>query len=386
MGEITYQREDVSDLILPKMAEGKIFIPGVKVDGDRIITPAGFRGLDGSIPRISVVGDNLPEAWELSLLALYFAGCDIRTQYDQKDGQGNFIDPPSVDCSMSMLIKNPFAEPLIHRMFPSGLDGLEEYRQEVCDGIRDWQIRDPSDPTDTRWEYTYHERLFSYKVPGIDKPINQIDKAIELLAKAPISRRVEAITWQPWIDLGIGDPACLQRFWFRIMADETGQLYLNTNMNFRSRDSYKAAFMNDFAFINLIKYVADGIAAIRNEPIKIAAFRDDSDSYHIYGEDFHTHQKADGQQIAGFQDFFIKNLRKRTFDQRTWDSEYAQPIFEEARTKIPAKIEGEKFRMLENRAADLKKAGVTNIPNRIVALAEKAEFSGDISSIISALD
>ncbi len=335
MGEITYKREDISDLITPRVKGGKIFLPGTVITpAGRLTLPENCQGIAGSIPRISVVGDNLPEAWENAMLALYWAGCEIRTEYDRKDKNGSFCDPPSIDCSMNMTILNPLSEPIIHRCFPGGLDSLEEYRQEVIDGIKDFLIRDATDSDSTKWEYTYHERLFSYKVPGITEPINQVDKVIELLANSPITRRVEAITWQPWVDLGIGDPACLQRFWFRMLQDAEGIWNLNTNMDFRSRDAYKAAFMNDFAFIHLIKYIADGISAIREEPIKIAAFQDRSDSFHIYGEDLSTHEG-----LAGFEDVLIKQIRKRSFEDRTYTMEFAEPVFSEARPLIARKIE-----------------------------------------------
>ncbi len=88
----------------------------------------------GNIPVISAVGKSLAEAWENSLIALYYYGCDIRTQYDKKNSDGNFVDPPSKDCSMRMVIEDPASEPLIHRAFPGGVEDLEEYRQEVLEG------------------------------------------------------------------------------------------------------------------------------------------------------------------------------------------------------------------------------------------------------------
>ena len=59
-------------------------------------------------------------------------------------------------------VTEPFAEPRIHRAFPGGLDDLEKYRAEVLYGVHDHWI----DPAAGKWEYTYHERLFAYRVPG----------------------------------------------------------------------------------------------------------------------------------------------------------------------------------------------------------------------------
>ena len=46
---------------------------------------------------------------------------------------------------------------------------------EVCEGIKDHCVRDSSDASDTRWEYTYHQRLFGYSVPGLENQIDQIE-------------------------------------------------------------------------------------------------------------------------------------------------------------------------------------------------------------------
>jgi thymidylate synthase len=51
--------------------------------------------------------------------------------------------------------------------FPGGPLELQEYVMEVIEGIKDHLVRDPNDPKDTRWEYTYHQRLFKYGVPEL---------------------------------------------------------------------------------------------------------------------------------------------------------------------------------------------------------------------------
>ena len=107
------------------------------------------------IPVLTAEGEGIAQAWENSLIKLIAAGCDISTQYD-KPG-----DPPSKDATMIMTVANPLGEPMIHRDFPGGLEDLQEYVLEVCDGIKDHCVRDPLDPQDTRWEYTYHQRLFA---------------------------------------------------------------------------------------------------------------------------------------------------------------------------------------------------------------------------------
>jgi len=283
-----------------------------------IITPAG----DGDIPFFFARGRCLPEAWENSLVALFAYGGLLETQYD-KPG-----DPPSIDAGMMTVIERPLAEPMIHRSFPGGLEDLEEYRQEVVEGIKNHWIRNPDDPGDNRWEYTYNERMFSYRVPGLAAPVNQFEGMARALAETPFTRRAQMISWQPWMDLGAYDPACWQSLWGRIARGADGVAFLNLNMRFRSRDAYKAAFMNDFAFIDLARKLAGRISELRGENIQLGRFVDQSDSYHIYGSYFRE-----------FADGFLKLLfDRKDFEERTWTTDFAEPFFEEARPLIRKKI------------------------------------------------
>ncbi len=291
-----------------------------------IITPAG----NGDIPLLYARGSCLPEAWENSLVALFAYGGLMETQYD-KPG-----DPPSIDASMVMVVEEPLAEPMIHRSFPGGLEDLEEYRQEVVDGVKNHWVRDPEDPEDNRWEYTYNERMFAYRVPGLPETVDQFQGMARALADSPITRRAQMISWQPWMDLGAYDPACWQSLWGRIVRDGDGAARLNLNMRFRSRDAYKAAFMNDFAFIDLARKLARRVSELRGEEVGLGRFVDQSDSYHIYGSYFRE-----------FADGFLKLLFDREdIADRTWTTEFAAPIFEEARPAISRKIaeQDEKYR------------------------------------------
>jgi thymidylate synthase len=228
------------------------------------------------IPVLSASGDSIARAWENALLALYQSGCDIKTQYD-KPG-----DPPSKDATMVLVVENPLAEPMIHRDFPGGFEELEEYVMEVCEGIKDHCVRDPSDPSDTRWEYTYHQRLFGYRVPS-GPSIDQIEGICRQLAAATHTRRAQAITWNVWEDTTCYDPPCLQSVWCRISeAPDAGQL-LNMNVRFRSNDAYKAAFMNIFALVRLQSRIASRVAELSGRPVGLGRYCHVADSFHIYG-------------------------------------------------------------------------------------------------------
>jgi thymidylate synthase len=259
--------------------------------------------MSGNIPVLFVEGESLAEAWEKSVISVYKNGCDIKTEYDKKD------DPPSKDCSMTIVVKNPLAEPMIHRDFPGGFNDLQEYVLEVLDGIKDHLIRKSADdPDDTRWEYTYHQRLFEYAIPGMNDIYDQIDMMSKKLAETPYSRRAQAITWKVWEDNFCNDPACLQSIWCRLLQDENSdRWYLNTNIRFRSNDAYKAAFMNMFAFVQLQLKIAGSISDLSGKQVILGRYVHQADSYHIYGSYFND-----------FKERFVKALETRSFEERTF--------------------------------------------------------------------
>ena len=278
------------------------------------------------IPVLTARGECLAETWENSLLELHRNGKSIRTQYDRKNGSGEFIDPPSLDCTMVMVVEDPLAEPFIHRAFPGGLEDLEEYRLEMMEGIKDHWVRDPANAEDKRWEYTYHERLTAYTTPGRAAPYNQMDAVVDRLAETPYTRRAQAITWKPWEDMDCYDPPCLQSIWFRLVDSAEGYR-LNTNIRFRSRDAYDAGFMNMFALIKLVEQIAGRVAAKTGRPVRPGRYVDISDSYHIYGS-----------RLEHFKGMFLKQVETRSFEERTWTREFAEPVLEEARPRVLAKV------------------------------------------------
>jgi thymidylate synthase len=286
----------------------------------------GSQQLTGSIPVLTATGTSLAEAWENSLLALWKGGARVPTEYDAK-ADGQTVDQPSLDCTMVMTVLSPASEPFLHRAFPGGLEDLEEYRQEVLDGIKDHWVRDPDDPDDERWEYTYHQRLFAYEVPGLKDKIDQLAQSVEKLAEAPFTRRAQAITWQPWFDLNCYDPACLQSIWLRVLPDAEDVWHLNMNVRFRSRDAYDAAFMNCFALISLQQRLAKEISGKAGREVRMGRYVDMSDSYHIYG-----------RRLQHFRENFLRQVEERSFEDRTWDRDFAEEFFVEARPAIKKKI------------------------------------------------
>ena len=255
---------------------------------------------------IHIVEKTLPMAWEKAVLACWKQGESFPTEYDKPN------DPNSRDVVALIHVTEPFSEPRIHRAFPGGLDDLEKYRAEVLYGVHNHWV----DPVAGKWEYTYHQRLFEYNVPrniadGFtgqlpmpDSIINQVGRCIEMLKKCGYTRRAQAVTWKAWEDLGIHDPACLQRLWLRVQDGK-----LNMNIHIRSNDAYKAGFMNMYAFIELQKYVAEQVGVEPGEYVHIA------DSFHIYGSYF--------DEFKGF----LKTVKDRKEEDRIYTEKFAIPFF-----------------------------------------------------------
>ncbi|MGD0897283.1 MAG: thymidylate synthase [Thermoguttaceae bacterium] len=267
------------------------------------------------IPVLTAEGDCVARAWENALLRLSESGCDMKTQYDKPH------DPTSKDATMIITVHDPLAEPMIHRDFPGGFEELQEYVMEVCDGIKDHCVRDPADPADTRWEYTYHQRLFGYEVPGM-APVDQIERVCRQLAETPHTRRAQAVTWKVWEDAHCYDPACLQSVWCRIVREGDVPL-LNMNVRFRSNDAYKAAFMNIFALVHLQSKIAARIGELTGAAVRLGRYCHMADSFHIYGSN-----------LAEFRGRFMGAIEKRTFEERTMRYEDVRDLMEEARPAI----------------------------------------------------
>jgi thymidylate synthase len=259
------------------------------------------------IPVIAITAGCLPEAWEKAVLAVWDKGLEIKTQYDKPE------DPPSKDATVIVTLTDPFGEPRIHKNFPGGPAELEAYRLEVVNGIHDHWI----DPAAGKWTYTYHERLFAYcpveDIRAADSPkpfrkVDQIQYIIDRLSQAGHSRRAQAITWMPTADPNTDDPPCLQRIWCRLVPDDTGRLSLNMNTHWRSRDLYKAWFMNVYALTELQRIIAERISQNINQPVKVGRYVDISDSLHIYGSYF--------DEVAGE----VEKMRQSPFTKRAWQS------------------------------------------------------------------
>jgi thymidylate synthase len=284
-----------------------------------------------SIPVLHVSGHTIAEAHEKALLALSEDGIPLATQYD-KPGE-----PPSIDATMNITVEEPWADPMIHKAFPGGIEDLREYVQELA-GAKDHWAKNMDDPEDTRWEYTYHQRLADWGtwrqkaaqsrgVPGTG--VDQVARVVEKLARQPHTRQAQMITWMPTVDLDAYDPPCLQSLWYRLLENE-GTWHLSCNVRFRSNDAWGASFMNMFGFTHFNRtLVADPLEKRLGARVELARLNWQADSYHLYGKD----QKD-------FNERFKSRLSRTRFEDRVyafWSPEI-QEIWREAGDAVEKKI------------------------------------------------
>jgi len=272
-----------------------------------------------SIPVLTVRGRTLAETYEKALVALYRDGTRFATQYD-KPG-----DPLSIDATMNLTIEEPLADPMIHKAFPGGFADLREYVYEL-EGLKDSWVKHMDDPDDTRWEYTYHGRLQhwgAWKARSAEGgqagayDVDQIEHVIAKLVEQPFTRQAQMITWMPNLDLDCYDPPCLQSLWYRILEDDDGVWWLNTNVRFRSNDAWGANFMNMFGFIMFTKEViADEVARRSGKEVRLARMNWHADSWHIYGKD-----------IGQAESLLFSRLEEMPFHQRVYN--FHDPMIQE---------------------------------------------------------
>ncbi|MEM2941808.1 MAG: thymidylate synthase [Candidatus Bathyarchaeia archaeon] len=260
----------------------------------------------------NVVGNNLPETWEEAVLKTWREGLMVYTEYEQW----------SRDCTMLMVVQEPFSEPRIHKGgLCGGLSDLQRYVMEVVEGSEDHYVHEGRRP------YEYHERLFDYTVYEKERT-NQIEDLVSRLSKGKrvqldgiesvvygYTRRAQAITWKPWVDPGLDHPPCLQRIWCRVVDS---RLVMETC--WRSRDAYKAAFWNMFAFTELQKRIASEVSRLTGQRIEPGAYVDFTNSFHIYERDFEDVERR-----------LLKLVSERSFEERTMETAAYLRHLQEAR-------------------------------------------------------
>lgn len=171
------------------------------------------------------------------------------------------------ECSITIVVNEPLSEPRISKLSMASPESLEQYRQEMLDGILDFKIGDG-------WEYTYHDRIANYEiVHGVG--VNQVKFVIDELKRNPESRRAVIDIRHNLHDMYSEDPACLQHIQYFIRNGK-----LDCKVLFRSNDATRACFMNMFALIELQKRIADKLE------VEVGTYTHRANSFHCYEAEF----------------------------------------------------------------------------------------------------
>ena len=236
---------------------------------------------NGLLPSLLIEAETLAEGWHKAMIACYEKGARaLDPQYQEKSAL-------SYDADVTIRIEKPLEEPIRHKFALYDDDrGLMQYILEVTHGIHNHWKRDPNDPNDTRWGYTYNVR-FSPQIPFI---LARIKKDWEK-RKDLSSRKYTFGIWRPREDsiLEQGDPPCWQRGHLRFLKDDNEEWWLNYITDWRSRDLAKAWLSNNTGQTTkrgLHKLFADKISDMLEIPIHVGAYIDKSSSLHIYGRYF----------------------------------------------------------------------------------------------------
>jgi len=249
-----------------------------------------------AMKELFVRGRTLAEAYHKSISALYYEG-EISNCPDYNQLQK--------ECSMTIVVEEPFGEPMISKLFIGGHTDLEQYRQEVLDGILDFRIGHG-------WDYTYHNRI-----------AEQLPFIYQELRRNPDSRRavIDVRDWKKDTSPGNTSPACLQHIQFFIRK---GKLEMKVLM--RSNDAPEATFMNMFAFVMLQKRVADELQ------VEVGSYTHRANSFHCYEKDF--------KLLEGY----IRGIESG--ENITYEYEgFYKELMEEAKPEIAKKVEQLKSNM-----------------------------------------
>ena len=195
-----------------------------------------------------VRGTTLPEAYHNALEALF----DNHEELPCPD-----YNTRQKEASMTFVVEKPLEEPMISKMFIAEPRSLEQYRQEMLDGILDFEVERGN------WDYTYHLRMEK-----------QIPWVIGDLRRSPESRRAVILT-RTEHDMATDSPSCMQHLQFFIRGGA-----LHCKVLFRSNDATKAAFMNAFALIMLQKRIAGELG------VPVGTYTHRANSFHVYERDY----------------------------------------------------------------------------------------------------
>lgn len=241
---------------------------------------------------IFIESNNMVDGYHKALLALNYSG-DIVGCPDYNQLQK--------ECSMTIKIENPTAEPRISRLIIGGHYELQQYVMEILDGILDFEIGQPY-----KWEYTYHDRY-----------IKQMPFILSELRRNPLTRRAVINIRDFDIDSNNADPACMQSLQFFIRNNK-----LHMKILFRSNDLPEAFFFNAFALIKLQEKVAEELG------IEVGSYTHRSNSMHCYEKDFNMLER------------FVNGIESKPIEELSYEYEgFYKELMEESIPAIMKQVE-----------------------------------------------
>ena len=271
-----------------------------------------------NLPFLTIEADSIPQAHYMALSLVHEKGASIRTQYDRNDGSGFYIDPPSKDARVSIIINNPFMQPRFSRLsycqigkYIAEFVGAKDHLVVPAEDLK-LAIKANKGFAPTQWPYCYHQRLTAY--PTSDGgTIDQLANAVEKLAHDTYSRRAVAITSYPEIDSYMKqDIPCLREIQFRAI-DEGHKIVVHVHATWRSRDLYKAWADNVIGLTNLVQIeVITPLMDKIHKRVEFGTYSETSGSLHIYGQDYTE---------KGMNNFFKVNPDLDTFVKASQTSE-----------------------------------------------------------------
>jgi len=308
---------------------------------------------DGTIPVLSVESDYLAEATHNAIVSCYRNGRFIETP-KQRPGM-----ELGIDADMTIAVRNPDAEPKIY--IPGIHDdgrGVLQYVLEVTNGIHNHGKKAPEHPG--FWGYTYNERVVE-QLPFVfarikhdwEKTKGQWGDGVGRIT----GRDYQFTTWRPGEDIILeqDDPPCWQSGRLRFLRDSKGEIVMNYQTEWRSRDLLKAWNENNLGQIELMKLLKLKVSNLLDVPIKLGSYIDRSSSLHLYGLYF----ERDGL------DDKICNMEEEGWEARSLDSKdymTMQPDMD-ADLPWPATIEAQK-RLIAAQMQREKETGTMNASRR----------------------
>lgn len=206
-------------------------------------------------------GSTITDAWHRGLNLIWRQGAEIT------DERGTRIKEL---LALQVVVEDPYTD-MIPQEYSWSQDRLEDYAAQLQSG------ENPG------FEYTYGERLRSWKMPQlpekheqpVESPVDQIDLLIQRLKVNPNTRRATAVTWIPPVDSAKDEVPCMIVDDFKLRDGR-----LNLTVFFRSHDFAGAYPANLYGLARLLEYVSDQVEA---SPGSISTT---SASAHIYDHDW----------------------------------------------------------------------------------------------------